>query len=101
MGALRGSIEYMYKHITGKDLVSMAFGKPQISTFQFATRSVNVKALAPIFSRFKRVVFRQALHVSAPSLKTIQPLLATMLTLDLLQAPATVAERYTWNRQAP
>lgn len=38
MGALRGSIEYLYKGITGKDLVSTAFGKPQIGTFQFATR---------------------------------------------------------------
>ena len=38
MGALRASLEAMYKALTGKDLVSTAFGKPQIGTFQFATR---------------------------------------------------------------
>ncbi|KAL8767100.1 MAG: hypothetical protein Q9194_006089 [Teloschistes cf. exilis] len=38
MGALRASLEAMYKAITGKDLISTAFGKPQIGTFQFATR---------------------------------------------------------------
>ena len=38
MGALRSSLEAIYKSITGKDLVSTAFGKPQLGTFQFATR---------------------------------------------------------------
>lgn len=38
MGALRTSLEAMYKVMTGKDLISTAFGKPQIGTFQFATR---------------------------------------------------------------
>ncbi|KAL8729623.1 MAG: hypothetical protein Q9181_004926 [Wetmoreana brouardii] len=38
MGALRASLEAMYKAITGKELTSTAFGKPQIGTFQFATR---------------------------------------------------------------
>ena len=38
MGALRASLEAMYKALTGKDLISTAFGKPQIGTFQFATR---------------------------------------------------------------
>lgn len=38
MGALRTSIEAIYKGITGKELVSTAFGKPQLGTFQFATR---------------------------------------------------------------
>ncbi|KAL8946383.1 MAG: hypothetical protein Q9222_007213 [Ikaeria aurantiellina] len=38
MGALRTSLEAMYKAMTGKDLISTAFGKPQIGTFQFATR---------------------------------------------------------------
>ena len=38
MGALRVSLEAMFKGITGKDLKSTAFGKPQIGTFQFATR---------------------------------------------------------------
>lgn len=38
MGALRVSLEAMFKGITGKDLISTAFGKPQIGTFQFATR---------------------------------------------------------------
>lgn len=38
MGALRTSVESIYKSITGKDLVSTAYGKPQVGTFQFATR---------------------------------------------------------------
>ena len=38
MGALRVSLEAMYKAITGKDLETTAFGKPQIDTFDFATR---------------------------------------------------------------
>ena len=38
MGALRSSIEHMYKLLTGKELKTIAFGKPQIGTFQFATR---------------------------------------------------------------
>ncbi|KAI4115023.1 MAG: hypothetical protein LQ345_004299 [Seirophora villosa] len=38
MGALRASLEAMYKAMTGKELMSTAFGKPQIGTFQFATR---------------------------------------------------------------
>jgi len=38
MGALRVSLEAMYKAVTGKDLQTVAFGKPQIGTFQFATR---------------------------------------------------------------
>lgn len=38
MGALRVSLEAMYKAVTGKDLKTTAFGKPQIGTFQFATR---------------------------------------------------------------
>lgn len=38
MGALRLSLEAMYKAVTGKDLNTTAFGKPQIGTFQFATR---------------------------------------------------------------
>ena len=38
MGALRATVEVLFKVVTGKDLVSTAFGKPQISTFQFATR---------------------------------------------------------------
>ena len=38
MGALRASLEAIYKGITGKELVSTAFGKPQLDTFQFATR---------------------------------------------------------------
>ena len=38
MGALRVSLEAMYKAVTGKDLETTAFGKPQIGTFQFATR---------------------------------------------------------------
>ena len=38
MGALRTSLEAVYKGLTGKDLISTAFGKPQIGTFEFATR---------------------------------------------------------------
>jgi HAD superfamily hydrolase (TIGR01456 family) len=38
MGALRASLEAMFKIITGKELKTVAFGKPQLSTFQFATR---------------------------------------------------------------
>ena len=38
MGALRASLEAMYKAVTGKELQTTAFGKPQIGTFQFATR---------------------------------------------------------------
>ena len=38
MGALRASLEAIYKGITGKKLISTAFGKPQLGTFQFATR---------------------------------------------------------------
>ena len=38
MGALRTAIEAMYQGITGKPLHTTAFGKPQIGTFQFATR---------------------------------------------------------------
>lgn len=38
MGALRTSLEAIYQGITGKTLVSTAFGKPQLGTFQFATR---------------------------------------------------------------
>lgn len=38
MGALRVSIEAMFKAVTGKELRTTAFGKPQIETFQFATR---------------------------------------------------------------
>ena len=38
MGALRASLEAMFKAITGKELKTNAYGKPQIGTFQFATR---------------------------------------------------------------
>lgn len=38
MGALRLSVEAMFKAVTGKELETTAFGKPQIGTFQFATR---------------------------------------------------------------
>ncbi|KAK5116976.1 hypothetical protein LTR62_006697 [Meristemomyces frigidus] len=38
MGALRLSLEAMFKAVTGKDLNTTAFGKPQVGTFQFATR---------------------------------------------------------------
>ncbi|OQE19824.1 hypothetical protein PENSTE_c014G07287 [Penicillium steckii] len=38
MGALKTSLEAVYKAITGRDLNTFAFGKPQMSTFNFATR---------------------------------------------------------------
>lgn len=39
MGALRGIVEYTFKEVTkGKTLETHAFGKPQIGTFEFATR---------------------------------------------------------------
>jgi HAD superfamily hydrolase (TIGR01456 family) len=38
MGALRVSLEAMYKAVTGRELKTTAFGKPQMGTFQFATR---------------------------------------------------------------
>lgn len=38
MGALRASLEAMFKAITGVELKTIAFGKPQLGTFQFATR---------------------------------------------------------------
>ena len=38
MGALRVSLEAMFKAVTGKELKTTAFGKPQIGTFEFATR---------------------------------------------------------------
>src|SRR5271155_327733 len=38
MGALRASFEAMFKAITGKELKTVAFGKPQLGTFHFATR---------------------------------------------------------------
>lgn len=38
MGALRASLEAMFKAITGKELRTVAFGKPQLGTFEFATR---------------------------------------------------------------
>lgn len=38
MGALKASLEAVYKAITGRDLVTTAFGKPQLGTYAFATR---------------------------------------------------------------
>jgi HAD superfamily hydrolase (TIGR01456 family) len=38
MGALRVSLEAMFRAVTGKELRTTAFGKPQIGTFHFATR---------------------------------------------------------------
>lgn len=38
MGALRASLEALYHAVTGKELNTIAFGKPQMGTFQFATR---------------------------------------------------------------
>ncbi|KAL1614085.1 hypothetical protein SLS54_010016 [Diplodia seriata] len=38
MGALRVSLEAMFKAVTGKEVNTHAFGKPQVGTFQFATR---------------------------------------------------------------
>ncbi|KAJ9480894.1 hypothetical protein VN97_g12626 [Penicillium thymicola] len=38
MGALRASLEAVYTALTSKDLNTIAFGKPQIGTYKFATR---------------------------------------------------------------
>ena len=38
MGALRKSVEAMFEAVTGKPLQTIAFGKPQLGTFEFATR---------------------------------------------------------------
>ena len=38
MGALRASLEAMFKAITKKELRTIAFGKPQLGTFAFATK---------------------------------------------------------------
>jgi len=39
MGALRKMVEVLFKDVTkGKELETIAFGKPQIGTFEFATR---------------------------------------------------------------
>jgi hypothetical protein len=38
MGTLRGSGDAMFKAITGKELQTVAFGKPQPGTFNIATR---------------------------------------------------------------
>ncbi|PGH01634.1 TIGR01456 family HAD hydrolase [Polytolypa hystricis UAMH7299] len=38
MGALRASLETVFKAVTGNELRTVAFGKPQLGTFQFATR---------------------------------------------------------------
>lgn len=38
MGALRASLEAMYKAVTGKILTTTAFGKPQLGTYEFAMR---------------------------------------------------------------
>lgn len=38
MGALRKVVEVLYESLTGKELNTIAFGKPQIGTFEFATR---------------------------------------------------------------
>jgi HAD superfamily hydrolase (TIGR01456 family) len=38
MGALRKSIEAMFEAVTGKPLKATAFGKPQIGTFEYASR---------------------------------------------------------------
>lgn len=38
MGALRASLEAVYHALTGKDLNTIAFGKPQLGTYAFATR---------------------------------------------------------------
>lgn len=38
MGALRASLEGIFKAVTGKELKTTAFGKPQMGTFEFATR---------------------------------------------------------------
>lgn len=41
MGALRKSVEAMFEAVTGKPLETTAFGKPQIGTFEFATRLLH------------------------------------------------------------
>lgn len=38
MGALRTSLEALFQAVTGKELRTIAFGKPQLGTFAFATR---------------------------------------------------------------
>lgn len=38
MGALRASLEALYKAVAGKDLQTTAFGKPQLGTYRFATK---------------------------------------------------------------
>jgi ribonucleotide monophosphatase NagD (HAD superfamily) len=39
MGALRKTVELLFRELTqGKELKTIAFGKPQIGTFEFATR---------------------------------------------------------------
>ncbi|KAL4962382.1 phosphatidyl synthase [Aspergillus stella-maris] len=38
MGALKASLEAMYNAITGKQLNTFAFGKPQLGTYEFAMR---------------------------------------------------------------
>lgn len=38
MGALRASLETLFKAVSGKELKTTAFGKPQLGTFSFATR---------------------------------------------------------------
>jgi ribonucleotide monophosphatase NagD (HAD superfamily) len=38
MGALCASLEAVFKAVTGKEVTTIAFGKPQLGTFQFATR---------------------------------------------------------------
>jgi HAD superfamily hydrolase (TIGR01456 family) len=38
MGALKASLEALYKAVTGKTLTTVAFGKPQLGTFQFANK---------------------------------------------------------------
>jgi HAD superfamily hydrolase (TIGR01456 family) len=42
MGALRNVVESLFKELThGKELNTIAFGKPQIGTFEFATRLLH------------------------------------------------------------
>lgn len=38
MGALRRSVEAMFEAVTGKTIETTAFGKPQMGTFEYATR---------------------------------------------------------------
>lgn len=38
MGALKASLEALYHAVTGKQLETIAFGKPQVGTYRFATR---------------------------------------------------------------